>query len=939
MATFKFPFKDQTGNEVQDADVYYDALTLASSGYYPLGPTGVHCGIHYEQAMANTLALAEGIRTIAKGEVVAYRVNQSYLSVPGRANPPMSDNALYSSGFVLTRHFLEYPAGNKLTYFCLAMHLRSFEEYERLGTRTQRPPYWTSKTYRVSQKANDKQEVTPGSAAPVIQGTRVRAKPSAGTTPVLGILPRGTRIIGGEIDKGWVRIRSVIEGKVAPPKTGDAPEAGSVNGWVHQSELEAQSQVPDAFDEVVIPAPPIKVKAGTLLGHLGEYRRIADPGSSRQMLHHEIIAGADLPAYLEKSRAAAQAAKPEEKTVLRLAPEAQLRNAVLASAQSGVLHRGTVVELDGTPPDGAVYVKVKPVKQLQWIDRQPTLPAGASEAKLYRYTDTSSYAAADIVEENNRGTYGQPSATKFRGILVAASTTTPVWIAASTYRGLSSRGSMNKAQKLVLSDLDGWTSYPLTFSANGYKNGGIPHHFATSTLELARPTTPDPTAEPIGFALDEAGKRWWQVQVKDGTTIATGWAGEAGHPGVSLHSPHEWVDFSIIESQSQTTAYGSYFVAVADMAAFHRGEIPLRKSQLDAPLRPVFDTLDTHPDGALTLGELQAAQRNRSMLQRLSRFILRYPTEWKADPEAWKQYDAEVPPSAKAAWESERQRMQKLAWWDDAKARIEGLPAAEHASHIHPVAFSGNFSALKTQCEHCGADLTITPQLLRRIFNDVSEEDSKKYSKELNGVFEKYEINTCLRVSHFFGQCEVECGGFTTFRESLYYPDGDRLWRMYKSAITSGLTRTHPTWTSAQMEQYTKSVLVRNDAELGKVLFGDSQYPNNDYRGRGLLHLTWLENYAAYKKFSGNDVTKTPSLVENDAHIAADSSGWFWATRRINESADKNNPVPVTKPISPALVDIDRRRSATRKAFLAINQGREPCKKNWDSTLNSGHGW
>ncbi|EHC5874197.1 cell wall hydrolase [Salmonella enterica subsp. enterica serovar Eastbourne] len=689
MSTFKFPFKGQDGKEVRNADVYYDALTMASSGYYPLGPSGVHCGIHYEPSMANTLALGEGVRAIAKGEVVAYRVNRSYLSVQGRAQAPMSDNALYSSGFVLTRHTLEYPAGNKLIYFCLSMHLRSFEEYERLGAKTQRPPYWTAKIYRVSQKASDRQEVTRGSAAPVIQGLRVRVQPATGTTPIQGILPPGSRIIGGEIQKGWVRIQSVIEGQVAPPKTGNAAiQADAINGWAHLSMLDAQAQVPDAFDEVVVLKTPIKVKAGTLIGHMGEYRRVVDPSSSRQLLHHEILVGTDLPAYLKKSRAAAQAAKLEEKTVLRIGPGSQLRNAVLAAAQPGVLRTGAMLELDGTPPDDAVYVKVKPVAELQWIERTAKLPTGAQEVKLYRHANTSPYAVTDLVAEANRGTAGQRKATVYRGIRVATPNAAPVWIAATAFRSLYNL----KKERLVLSDLAGWSSYPLTFAANGYKNGNVPHHFAISALELARPATPDPTSEPIGYALDEEGKRWWQVQVRDSAARATGWAGEAGHTGISLHSPHEWVDFSIIESESQTPAYGSYFLALADMVAFQRGEMPLKKNQLDAPLHQVFSILDIHPDGKLTLGELQAAQRSRSTVQQLSRIILRYPSEWKANPDAWKQFDAQVSPSDVPAWESEKQRMKELAWWGKVSGQVTNFPAAPSIYHAHPVAFVANLN-------------------------------------------------------------------------------------------------------------------------------------------------------------------------------------------------------------------------------------------------------
>ncbi|WP_420995073.1 hypothetical protein ACKI2N_007665 [Cupriavidus sp. 30B13] len=131
MPSFKFPFKNKAGKEVRDSALYYKTLSLADNGFYPLGPSGVHCGIHYVQAMANTLSLDEGMRAIAKGEIVAYQVNRDYPTVPGTAKVPMANGSVqapFSTGFVLTRHTLEYPAGNTLTYFCLARAFQAINQ-------------------------------------------------------------------------------------------------------------------------------------------------------------------------------------------------------------------------------------------------------------------------------------------------------------------------------------------------------------------------------------------------------------------------------------------------------------------------------------------------------------------------------------------------------------------------------------------------------------------------------------------------------------------------------------------------------------------------------------------------------------------------------------------------------------------------------------------
>ncbi|KVK72179.1 hypothetical protein WS90_35415 [Burkholderia cepacia] len=692
MANYKYPFKDKAGKDVVDADVYYSALGMASGGYYVFGPSGVHSGIHYESAMANLLSLDEGIGAMTKGEVVAYRINREYPTSPGAANVPTtaeSTSAAFSTGFVLTRHTLEYPTGNKLTYFCLAMHLRSFGDYERMGSVVKRPAYWPAKICRVKETAKEKQTVPKGATDQPVIGLSVRAKPSfAKDSPVLGYLPHGARFTVLQRDKQWVKIKRVIEKAIVPPSTAQTEvPAAAHNGWVSTSWLEALGQAPEDFDVVVTPVSPPAVKAGELLGHMGEYRRVQDPQQSRKLMHHEIIVGPELRAFLEKSRAAAAKATPQQKTLLRVAPDAQLHNPVLAPPQAGLLPVNTIVAMDGTQPDDALYVKVKPTGGMQWIDRKAKLPTGAKEANLFRLNDGAVYTAADIVRVPRQGTVGQPGATRFRGVFVGAASQTPVWITKDAYTALVSV----QGGKLLTADLaQGWESFPLTFAANGPKNGAQPQHMSRLMLQQSRPDKQIPTELPKVFALDEAGNAWWQVQLKTGGTTAIGWVGEVGHAGVSLHSPHEWVDFKLIESKPTTAAYGSYFADFKQMEEFQRGRLGLKDADLDVPLREVRALLDSNHDGQLTLAEVKAAQRDRDTIRQLSRLILRYPSEWKADKKAWDAYDELIPPSSRAAWEAEKARIAQLVWWDEVAGKVKDFPEDPFVFHIHPVAFFEN---------------------------------------------------------------------------------------------------------------------------------------------------------------------------------------------------------------------------------------------------------
>ncbi|MBW5288280.1 hypothetical protein BurGSRB05_40495, partial [Burkholderia gladioli] len=101
-----FPFTPADKSDGGDPMTYMKALAAAEDGFYPLGANGMwHGGIHFDQNTAKHLKQDEGIRAIADGEVVAYRLDSKY---------PEQDyqdgrHALYSTGFVLVRHKLQLP--------------------------------------------------------------------------------------------------------------------------------------------------------------------------------------------------------------------------------------------------------------------------------------------------------------------------------------------------------------------------------------------------------------------------------------------------------------------------------------------------------------------------------------------------------------------------------------------------------------------------------------------------------------------------------------------------------------------------------------------------------------------------------------------------------------------------------------------------------------
>jgi murein DD-endopeptidase MepM/ murein hydrolase activator NlpD len=112
----------QTTFEIIDALRYLRAWAEVGDGFYPLGINGqFHGGIHFDGVTGGILAQRLGIRCIADGEVIAYRINEkypetNYTPTASSTSPspvsPLNYNAgsaTFSSGFVRVRHRLQIP--------------------------------------------------------------------------------------------------------------------------------------------------------------------------------------------------------------------------------------------------------------------------------------------------------------------------------------------------------------------------------------------------------------------------------------------------------------------------------------------------------------------------------------------------------------------------------------------------------------------------------------------------------------------------------------------------------------------------------------------------------------------------------------------------------------------------------------------------------------
>lgn len=321
---------------------------------------------------------------------------------------------------------------------------------------------------------------------------------------------------------------------------------------------------------------------------------------------------------------------------------------------------------------------------------------------------------------------------------------------------------------------------------------------------------------------------------------------------------------------------------------------------LDPDVPPTFFTelvnsFDTDKSGELSSEEIQAALQNSSNAEQLHKLIVKHPSEWyeksSASSYLWlEKLMAKIGlPDFDLLVDHEKQRIDKLEWMQSAaKLKING-----EVSHLYPLSI-----IIKPMVsEHI-----ITTELIELLLghkNDwfTGERGGKafaskfkkdypnvyKYNKTdfvalLNEMLFKYEINGPYHKAHFLSQCLHESAHLDTtleFGSGVNYDPGRHA-----------------------------------DAEKnGNTKIGDGP----TYRGRGLIQLTWKNNYIRFSKHSGVDCVNDSSLVAASMANAIEASCWYWRFNgAVHKKFDAKGDINI-------LVDNDR--DNVKLITLAVNGG------------------
>lgn len=169
-----------------------------------------------------------------------------------------------------------------------------------------------------------------------------------------------------------------------------------------------------------------------------------------------------------------------------------------------------------------------------------------------------------------------------------------------------------------------------------------------------------------------------------------------------------------------------------------------------------------------------------------------------------------------------------------------------------------------------------------------------KYKSLLNS----YHVNTDLRLAHFFSQLEHE-SNLKPISENLNY-SAKGLGKTFKKYFpTIALANQY-----ANQPQRIANIVYANRMGNGNEESGEGW----KYRGRGFIQLTGKDNYRVLSKDVRIDFLKNPDLLLQEAN-AMISALWFWNKNKLNELADKDDVLAVTKKINGGTNGLEDRKA------------------------------
>jgi putative chitinase len=185
---------------------------------------------------------------------------------------------------------------------------------------------------------------------------------------------------------------------------------------------------------------------------------------------------------------------------------------------------------------------------------------------------------------------------------------------------------------------------------------------------------------------------------------------------------------------------------------------------------------------------------------------------------------------------------------------------------------------------------------------------SQHWYEALCKILPDYDINTVPRVAAFLGQTMVESAGYKALVENLNYRP-ETLVKIWPSHF--------PNMEVANQYAHNPE-RIANRAYAGRM--GNGPEASGDgwkFCGRGLIQITGKDNYNRFAESIDTPLDDVPEFL-GTFEGAIQSACWFWENNNLNELADAQDILAMTKKINGGTLGLEERTQHYRNALQIL---------------------
>ncbi|AOJ42235.1 calcium-binding protein [Burkholderia lata] len=733
--SWAYPFTPIGKADATDPMTYFKALAKCENGFYPLGVSGMwHGGVHFADGSAEMLKQDSGVRAIADGKIVAYRLNTKYEETTYPNNLGL---AHYSTGFVLVRHELKLspkpapkepakpapasapasapapastsaappaaapadnapsntkPANDKpLVFFSLYMHTMDWATYQKAIEQAKANPkpdpalpmpmsYWEGdRYYRVGDKAKDQQSVPKAPVqSPAARTDGADNLPINNTSPNEPIPTDSDQDVALPAPQTGLRIRELPNGKckilgILP--TGAEVIAGDGDpahtDWIKIKAIKSGTILPAEVGKPVSPQAP--------WGYVfkGELDAVVDPKPLDTVVilkEPQRVKAGEVVAHVGQYQWPMKASPIPPKPNYPMLHLEVFTGADFKDFMERSRARAKELNERNKP-----LLEIEPGAKLVSGIPEPDQTLTQAGLKLVPIGDAK---GSRWVKVQPKSVTNVPAKGKQKATQHFTNVGNPMWVESTL------------ANTISTANVPGWKNFPLDVSkANGP---------GADFRDVLRPAQLDKLGEG-SVAIDDKGHHWWNITIglKDGSELK-GWVCETGQQGVQLRSPWEWPGFELVDNGSVSPAdmfkrhihTTEQYLADEDGTEFMGEAAKVNAGELITKLEKA---IDTDHDGKVSAQELKHALETRWMAEAVSHLVVRNETEWGGGLGKWEELTPLMQKQTEM-WKTELDRLAKLQWWEQIKG-VDGFPTDLSPWHFHTIGLIGNFMVCSAKCK------------------------------------------------------------------------------------------------------------------------------------------------------------------------------------------------------------------------------------------------